>query len=322
MSPRGKSASPESRLEIFLRRLRAIVGDERFEEVKSSLSGPRCVGLRVNTLRATAGEITSELEAAGAVLEPLAWYENGFLLRRGSRRELEETGAWREGKLYWQDPASMVPPLVLDPRPGDVVLDMAAAPGSKTTQIACLMGGEGRLVANDRSRSRFFRLKSVVEKQGAPGVELQCRPGETFGRTHPDVFDRVLVDAPCSGEGRFRLDRRETWRDWTPGKVQRCARLGRRLLAAAVRAARPGGSIVYSTCTFAPEENEAVVQKVLERSGGRLEVEAIGLPVDNVIPARTEWEGRRFDPAVARCARILPTAEREGFFVARLRRLA
>lgn len=321
MSRPGKPPSPEVRLETFLERLRRIAGEERFDRLRDALSREGRPALRANPFRASAADLCAELESAGFLLEPVEWYGDAFVLAGGERRDLLKSPAWSEGRFHLQNLSSMVPPLVLDPQPGESVLDMAAAPGSKTTQIAALMRGEGRIVACDRSRSRIWKLRSVVKRLGCPGIEIVCRPGESFGATHRGSFDRVLVDAPCSGEGRFRLDREESWSDWTLGKVRRCARVQKMLLKAALRAAKPGGIVVYSTCTLSPEENEAVLNSALVRTRDGAEIEPIRWPGEDVLPGRTEWLGRTFHPSVAGSLRLLPTADREGFFIARLRKL-
>lgn len=308
-------------LESFLERLRAIAG-ERFEEFLLALSTPRGVGLRANTLRTTPEALRAGLETEGFRLEPLPWYPAGFLLRSGDSRGLSSTAPAKRGELFVQNVSSMIPPLALGVRPGERILDIAAAPGAKTTQIACLLGGTGELVANDRSRKRGYRLRAILVEQGVPNALVTCEPGEEYARTHPERFDRVLVDAPCSAEGLFVIPRPSTWQDWSIGKVRRCARVQARLIRAGLAALREGGVLVYSTCTFAPEENEAVVQDVLEEFRGTVEAEEIPLELAGTLPGLAGWRGRRFDPALGKCLRVAPDEYREGFFIARLRKTA
>jgi 16S rRNA (cytosine1407-C5)-methyltransferase len=215
----------------------------------------------------------------------------------------------------------MVPPLVLDPAPGELVLDLTAAPGSKTTQMACLMGGTGRIVANDNNRVRYFKLKANVERQGAANVEVLCRYGESLGRLYPERFDRVLVDAPCSAEGRFCLDKPASYRYWRPGKIREMMRKQRRLLASGLEALRSGGVLVYATCTFAPEENEGIVHWALQEFSGAVAVEPVSVALPNRIAGLTGWDGMTFEAALRRTVRLLPTATMEAFYIARLRKL-
>ncbi|MGQ9590157.1 MAG: RsmB/NOP family class I SAM-dependent RNA methyltransferase [Planctomycetota bacterium] len=308
-------------LDFFLERLRGIAGD-RFDEFLMALSKPRGIALRANTLRTTPEALRAGLESEGFRLEPLPWYPAGFLLRSGETRGLSFTAPAKRGELFVQNVSSMIPPLALAVRPGERVLDIAAAPGAKTTQIACLLGGTGELVANDRSRKRSYRLRAILVEQGVPNALVTCEPGEEYARKQPEHFDRVLVDAPCSAEGLFVIPRSSTWQDWSIGKVRRCARVQGRLVRAGLAALRRGGVLVYSTCTFAPEENEAVIEGVLEEFRGAVEAEEIPLDLAGALPGLEGWGGRRFDPALRKCLRVAPDEYREGFFIARLRKTA
>ena len=217
----------------------------------------------------------------------------------------------------------MLPPLVLEPQPGETILDLTAAPGSKTTQMACLMKGEGRIVANDNNRIRFFKLKANVELQGAANVELSLRPGELFGRDFPESFDRILLDAPCSAEGRFNVREPASYKYWKLAKIKEMARKQKNLIISALRSLKAGGALVYSTCTFAPEENEAVLDWVIKKFSDRgksLGIEKIILPLTNQIAGFVKWEGESFHPAVRDALRILPAPLVEGFFLARIRK--
>ncbi len=198
--------------------------------------------------------------------------------------------------------------------------DCPAAPGSKTTQMACPMKGVGRIVANDNNRVRFFILKANVEGQGVPNVELSLQYGEAFGRKQPQRFDRVLLDAPCSAEGRFLVCDPKSFRFWKVPKVREMARKQKKLLFSAVGALKPGGILVYSTCTYAPEENEEVLSWALEKFGSALELEPVQLSVRNQMPGLSGWEGKAFHPSLRRAVRILPNDRMEGFFVARVRK--
>ena len=192
--------------------------------------------------------------------------------------------------------------------------------GGKTAMIALRQQGRGVLVANDRSRSRLARLRTVLEQHGVSHVELSCNSGESFGGTHASCFDRVLVDAPCSGEGMFRCDDAEAWAEWGLGRIRRLAKQQERLLIAGLRCLRPGGVLVYSTCTHAPEENEAVVHRVLSRIDVDVEVESLPGSVPAGHPGLGTWEGVEFDPQVTLSRRLIPDGWCTGFFLARFRR--
>jgi len=306
--------------ELFVQRLRKIIPPENLEEVLQGFSISRPVSFRLNPLKSSAGEILNGLEAAGLKLRPVSWYSDAFQLETGESRDLQSTGAYRNGEIYIQGLSSMIPALVLGPCPGETVLDLAAAPGSKTTQMAALMLGEGRLVANDNNRGRFFKLKNAVELYGAKNAELSLRPGECFGREMPERFDRVLVDAQCSSEARFEADNPRSFGFWKLLKIREMSRKQKRLLLSGLLALKPGGVLVYSTCTFAPEENEAVLDWALEKLGAQAEIERIDFPVPNRMRGLAGWEGKSFHPSVRNSLRILPNREMEGFFIAKFRK--
>lgn len=307
---------------LFLERLRAVVPTGRYDAVLRTFAQPKPTTLRVNTLKSSAPEVWERLTAAGFLLERVPWCREALILRRGRLRELQETDDYRTGAIYVQGLSSLLPPLVLDPQPGETILDLAAAPGSKTTQMAARMQGRGRIVAVDNNRVRCYKLQANVAQQGAAIVEVVLADGAVFGRRHAGAFDRVLVDAPCSVEGRFLASEPSSYRFWKPAKIHEMVRTQRRLLRAGIEALRPGGMLVYSTCTFAPEENEAVVDWALAQAGETAGLEPITLELPNAAAGLTRWEERTFHPSLARARRIIPTDQLEGFFIARLRKKA
>lgn len=307
--------------EVFLERLKHLVPSSRWDQIANTFAAPPPTTFRINTLKTTPEAVREALEAQGLRVRQVPWSREAYLLVSGRLRDLQETALYRQGAIYVQSLASMLPALVLAPQPGETILDLTAAPGSKTTQMACLMQGRGRIVANDNNRVRFFKLKANVESQGVTNVELSLKPGETFGRTHPDTFDRVLLDAPCSAEGRFQAHEPASYRYWKPAKIREMARKQKRLLGSAIGALRSGGVLVYSTCTFAPEENEAVVDWALRRFPGVCAIEEIQFDLPNRMAGLVRWDAETFDPGVHHGLRILPTDEMEGFFIARLRKL-
>jgi 16S rRNA (cytosine1407-C5)-methyltransferase len=311
----------------FVERLGRIVPPERLGAVLATFERPQAVGFHVNTLRAEPAVVWARLAEAGIEAAPVAGVAGAFAVPAERRAALLASPLYAEGLLYVQNVASQLPALALDPRPGERVLDLCAAPGSKTRQLVLLMRDEGEVVAVEKVRARFYRLRANLADQGATCVRPVLGSGTAYWHRAPETFDRVLLDAPCSTEGRFRADDPETTRYWSPRKVKEMQAKQRKLLFGAVQALRPGGTLVYSTCTFAPEENEAVLDRALRLFGDALEVVDAGLPATGPVagavqPALAAWDGRAFDPQVAHARRVLPDAGGllEGFFVARLRK--
>ncbi|HOV52291.1 MAG TPA: RsmB/NOP family class I SAM-dependent RNA methyltransferase, partial [Methanothrix sp.] len=215
------------------------------------------------------------------------------------------------GYIHIQEELSMVPPLILDPQPGEVVLDLCASPGSKTTQISQMMNNKGLVIANEPSLARVTPLRSNCERLGVLNVAITRYDGRNFPR---GSFDRVLVDAPCSSEGRERrgpgvLSRSNRKRSLDLQKLQ----IG--LLKNATRLAKPKGVVIYSTCTYAPEENELVVEKVLDDA----RLERISISGLKECPGITEWNGETMKGDLSKCARYYPHInDTGGFFVAKL----
>lgn len=304
----------------FLDRLREIVPAQDFGRVLASFSEPRAVGFRVNPLRTDSErEVIHELQSLGLFPKPADGLPAGYTVPHDQREALLASAAHDDGRIYVQDLASQLPPVLLDARPGERVLDLCAAPGSKTGQLWGMMGGKGELAAVELSRPRFFRMRANLERQGAGDARTFHRDGSTVWRHRPDYFDRVLVDAPCSTEGRFRVDDEDSTRYWHAKKPREMARKQRRLVESAVRSLRPGGVLVYSTCTFAPEENEGIVDFLLERFGDGLRPWPMDLPSwCRTQPLLDRWQKATFTPRMSEfAARLLPTEWSEAFFVAR-----
>lgn len=306
--------------ELFLKRLQQIIPSQKWNSIANTFTGTKPTTFRVNTLKTTADKVKKALEEQNFWLMGIPWFGDAFLLRKGRQKELEETEIYQEGHIYLQSLSSMIPPLVLGPKPGESILDLTAAPGGKTAQMACLMKGEGMIVANESNKVRYEKLKSNLKTQGAQNVEAVLSYGESFGNKYPEKFDRVLLDAPCSAEGRFYASEPSTYRYWNLDVVKDNAKLQKKLLMSGLKALKPGGVLVYSTCTFSPEENEEVIDFALQSLKDSVELEAFKFPLQNQTPGFTKWQHRPFEPILQRTLRILPTLEMEGFYAARIRK--
>lgn len=239
--------------EAFLERMKAQLGAE-YGQFLASLERPRAVALRFNPLK---GECPA-LPFAG---EPVPWEPEGVYYDPEARPGLH---VYHEAGVYYlQEASAMAPVVLLDPQPGEKVCDLCAAPGGKTTQIAGRMGGQGFLLCNEINPKRAKILSRNIERMAVANALVTNEHPETLAQRFPGFFDRVLVDAPCSGEGMFRKEEAAVT-DWSEETVAMCARRQGEILHSAAKLVRPGGRLVYSTCTFAPAEDEGVVAAFLE----------------------------------------------------------
>ncbi len=240
--------------EAFLNRMKDQLGAE-YPEYLASLERPRAVALRFNPLK-------GEMPALPFVGENVPWEPMGFYYDPNSRPGLHPYH--EAGVYYLQEASAMSAVALLDPQPGERICDLCAAPGGKSTQIAGRMHGEGFLLCNEWSPKRSKILGRNIERMGVANALVTNETADRLAEKLPGYFDRVLIDAPCSGEGMFRKEEAAVT-DWSQDTVEMCARRQAEILDAGSQLVRPGGRLVYSTCTFAPEENEQAIAAFLQR---------------------------------------------------------
>lgn len=240
--------------ELFLKRMEMQLGPE-YPEYLASLERPRAVALRFNPQKGKAPELPF-------ATSPVPWEPLGCYYEPTARPGLHPYHD--AGVYYLQEASAMAPAVLLNPQPGERILDLCAAPGGKTTQIAGKMGGQGLLVCNEIHPKRAKILSQNVERMAISNALVLNEAPATLAQRFPGFFDRILVDAPCSGEGMFRKEAAAV-ADWTEELVDMCARRQGEILDAAAKMLRPGGRLVYSTCTFAPREDEEAVASFLAR---------------------------------------------------------
>lgn len=312
--------------EQFLERLTDMVGHSVSQEISRSFV-ERPTTFRVNTIKTTREEVLTQLQQQGFKVQFVPWNRNAFILKKKTQRELEKLPLYKEGKIYVQSLASMVPPVVLDPQPGEKVLDLTAAPGSKTSQMAAMMDLSGELLANDVHPLRVQKLQHNMQQLGVVSTEddqewkfaVHAGDGAALCREYPAYFDKVLLDVPCSGEARFVEGNKRTFAHWSEQWIADVEFLQRKLILSAWTALKPGGEMVYSTCTFAPEENELQVANLLDRFDD-IEVVSISISGLQPLPIMKQWHGTSIDPAIQKALRIMPTKDIEGFFIAKFRK--
>ena len=238
--------------ELFLERMKTQLGED-YPAFLESLERPRAVALRLNPLKGAAPELPF-------VEQPVPWEKQGFYYHPDARPGLHPYH--EAGVYYLQEASAMSAVALLDPQPGERICDLCAAPGGKTTQIAGRMMGEGFLLCNEIHPKRAQILSRNAERMGVANSLVTNEHPSRLAERFPGFFDRVLVDAPCSGEGMFRKEEAAVT-DWSEQTVQMCARRQAEILHSAAALLKPGGRLVYSTCTFAPEENEQTVEQFL-----------------------------------------------------------
>lgn len=302
--------------ELFLKRTAAAL-QLPAGTVEARLSRRLRSSLRVNTLRAAdPAALPPTLTGPDLQLEPIPWAENCFHLH-GDKAAIVASPAHAAGEVFLQNASSFVPVVALAAQPGHRVLDVCAAPGGKASHLAALAGGAIELHVNDSLRGE--KLGEVLALLGVPTAALTAHPGQYIDKFVAGPFDRILLDAQCGGEGMLDLRHPGAMRYWSMARIRKYHHLQRSMLQAAWRLLAPDGVLVYSTCTFAPEENEAVVNALLKHHDEAV-VEPIPATPPERRPAVLSWEGERFHRSLGEAVRLAPSEFFEGFFVCRLRK--
>ena len=269
--------------EKFKERMKLLLGGE-YEDFMAALEQERYQALRVNPMKMDREEF---LRKAPFSLSPVPWEENGFYYEKKENLPQPGKHPWHEAGVYYiQEPSAMSAVPFLEARPGERILDLCAAPGGKSTQIAAAMRGEGLLVCNEIHPARAAILSENIERMGVRNALVLNETPDRLADRFPGFFDRILVDAPCSGEGMFRKNE-AAGEEWSPENVQMCAERQREILEYAYQMLRPGGRLCYSTCTFAPAENEGSIGWLLKKHPD-LHVLPVPMP-EGFAPGHPEW---------------------------------
>lgn len=280
------------------------------EEVIRILEGyktKRILSFRVNTIKTTAEEIEQELIKNEIKYERVKWSKDAFIVLNKKENEIQEMDIYKNGKIYLQSLSSMLPPIVLNPMPKNDILDMAAAPGGKTTQIAALSNNEANITACEINKIRVERLKYNLDKQGASSVFVMLEDARNIDNFFS--FDQILLDSPCSGSGTININENNLNEYFTTELVERSKKLQIALIKKAIKILKSGKEMVYSTCSILKEENEDIIRKVLNK----------GI---EIVPI--EFDGKETLPQLSTTIKgtlcICPTKYYEGFFIAKLRK--
>lgn len=287
------------------------------ETTRQLLLTERHQSIRLNPLVTASQEVLEQLKKLGWSGEPVGWSKGCYTVETGLEA-IRDSPLAQNGSLYIQNAASWIPVLVLDPQPGDSILDICAAPGGKTSHIAAVTGNKAFITANDNSRPRLAKLRANLQRLGVQNVTYTLFDAMQLAKKlEGRQFDRILLDAPCSGEGMMNLDSKKDFETWSVAHIKRLQQLQKRIVMQAWQLLKPGGTLVYSTCTMAPEENEAVIDYLLRRNPDAQTVQ-INLELSNRVAPVMQWNDKQYHPGAQFCLRLIPSPEIEAFFVCKL----
>jgi len=304
---------------VFLSRMGSILLIPP-SKVKSLFSQRAVTTIRINPLKGDPDKTIDVLKDRGYNLEKVYWAENVFFVRNIDKSEISQIQEYKDGLFYIQNLSSILPALVLNPQKNDKILDMCAAPGSKTTHICALVNNKANIIANDSDPARMNAMRDVLHQFGAD-AKVCLNDGKIFGSRYTDFFDKILLDAPCSGEGLIYLNSNKPLRFWSIKKVNISSIIQRELIDSAFKALKPGGILVYSTCTLEPEENEGTITFLLEKYKN-VKIEKIEIDgLKDINRGITKWSGNTYHQEVSKTIRIKPSSEMMGFYIAKIEKV-
>jgi len=269
-------------------------------DITNSYNKERYSSIRVNDIKTKKEEVIKYLNDNNIEYEEVEWYENALVIKNNSEL-LRESPLYKEGKIYFQSLSSQIPPLIVDPKPNEQILDMAAAPGGKTTELAALSNNQAMITAIEKNKIRYDRLKYNIEKQGAKKVSVLQEDSRNLNEYF--IFDKILLDAPCSGSGTSSA------KTITTELIDRSISTQKILIREAIKHLKVNGILVYSTCSILKEENELIIKELLDENSN-LVLENIQIPNIKTLPSL-------IDGVIT----IQPNEYYEGFFVAKIKKV-
>ncbi|MDP2923406.1 MAG: RsmB/NOP family class I SAM-dependent RNA methyltransferase [Candidatus Omnitrophota bacterium] len=305
--------------QAFLNKLQAIY-PSHYQQILNTFLNKKPTTFRINYLKIDLVNLKKELLRQGVRFQELNFPQGAFISKT-PLRELQTTEIYKNGLIYVQNVSSMLPVIMLEPQNQEKILDLCAAPGAKTTQIASL-AKSAELVAIEKIRTRYYKLLANLKIQGVQNAQVLLIDGIWVRKKFPEYFDKILVDAPCSAEGRFLIHNHKSFKYWKERKVKEVEHKQRKLLHSAFFALKEGGTLVYSTCTFSPEENEGVIDWFINKFKDKVEIAPINIPLPNVFQGLASWQDKHFSSACRLTRRIIPNEFMEGFFIAKLKKIS
>ena len=282
--------------------------EEYVTKIMSGYKKTRKTTLRVNTIKSSIEEIKNKLNEANIDYEQVDWSKEAFIIKNADEKIIQEMDIYKNGQIYLQSLSSMLPPIILDPKQGSDILDMAAAPGGKTTQIAALSNNKSHITACEKNKIRFERLKYNIEKQGASSVFIMAKDSRYIDDFFS--FNQILLDAPCSGSGTLNIEDMKFEKNFTEQLIEKSIKTQESLLKKAIKILKPGHEMVYSTCSILSSENEDVINRVIRSTDAEIvPIHFDGIEQLPLLPTKING---------TLC--ICPTELYEGFFVAKIRK--
>ena len=288
--------------------LESQYGNELTHKIIEGYCQKRTVTLRVNTLKTNRNSIEQILNKEGITFEEVSWNENALILQNVNEQKVQNLEIYKNGKIYLQSLSSMMPVIAIEPKAKENILDMASAPGGKTTQIAAITNNEAFITACEKNKIRAERLKYNIEKQGATSVNVLVEDSRNLSNYFS--FDKILLDAPCSGSGTIYLEDENLEKVFTKELVQRSIKTQYELLKKAVNILKPGQEMLYSTCSILEDENEKNVQKLLKTNAIDI------VPIDKNLFSGAPFLQTSIEGTISIC----PTNLYEGFFMAKIKK--
>ena len=285
---------------FFMEKMEKQYGKETAKKIEEGLLEEKPVTLRVNTIKSSLEKVKNELEKNNIEYENVEWNKDALIIKNVREDEIRKLGIYENGEIYLQSLSSMIPVVILEPKEKENILDMTAAPGGKTTQIAAIAENKVFITACEKNKIRYDRLKYNVEKQGVKNINIMQEDSRKLSDYFS--FDKILLDAPCSGSGTENV--------FTPNfseyLIQKSSKVQEELLTKALTILKPAGEMVYSTCSILKEENEEIVKKVLKKFKAQI------IPIN--VPQNIPVLPTSIDGALCVC----PTKYYEGFFVVKI----
>ena len=284
-------------------------GNEITKEIINGYSKKRFVTLRVNTIKSTVENVTNILKENNITYNEVKWSKEALIIENANENDIRKLKIYENGEIYLQSLSSMIPPIILDAKAGENVLDMTAAPGGKTTQIAALSSNEALITACEKNKIRLEKLKYNIEKQGAKRINVMNIDARNLDEFFS--FDKILLDAPCSGSGTIYLNDEKMGNKFTEDLIKRSIKFQEELINKALKVLKIGEEMVYSTCSILQEENEQIIQKILNKGNAQI-----------ILIDKENLKGIPFLPTkIEGAICVKPTDLYEGFFVAKIKKV-